>query len=201
MSDIRSLKKELSWYKKALKRDKKKYEKNKDKIKKRIKEYSQSEHFKEVRGKWLENNKDNLKQYNKEYNKEYREKNKDTLREKYKERLRVDEQTRVKHYLRSRMNATIRNGYEKAYKLKGKRLPSHKLLGCSWEKVKDHLESLFKEGMSWENHGRKGWHIDHIIPCASFDLTKIEEQKKCFHYTNLQPLWWWENLEKGDKID
>lgn len=54
--------------------------------------------------------------------------------------------------------------------------------------------------MSWENYGIRGWHIDHIKPCASFDLSIIEEQKECFHYTNLQPLWWHENLAKSDKI-
>jgi hypothetical protein len=54
--------------------------------------------------------------------------------------------------------------------------------------------------MSWENHGTYGWHIDHIIPCDAFDFTKIEEQKKCFHYTNLQPLWREDNLKKSNKI-
>ena len=54
--------------------------------------------------------------------------------------------------------------------------------------------------MTWENHGRYGWHIDHIMPCSSFDLTDPEQQKKCFHYTNLQPLWAHENMSKGAKI-
>ena len=66
--------------------------------------------------------------------------------------------------------------------------------------LKQHLESQFKDGMSWNNHGVKGWHIDHIKPCASFDLTDPEEQKKCFHFSNLQPLWWIDNLKKKDKI-
>jgi hypothetical protein len=73
------------------------------------------------------------------------------------------------------------------------------LLGCSLEEARKHLESQFKEGMTWENHGNKGWHIDHIRPCASFDLTDIEQQRDCFNYKNLQPLWWNENLSKGDK--
>jgi hypothetical protein len=53
--------------------------------------------------------------------------------------------------------------------------------------------------MSWNNYGIKGWHIDHIKPCSSFDLSDLEQQKKCFHYTNLQPLWWYDNLIKSDK--
>jgi len=53
--------------------------------------------------------------------------------------------------------------------------------------------------MTRENHGKNGWEIDHIKPCVSFDLSKPEEQKKCFHYTNLQPLWKEDNLKKGNK--
>jgi hypothetical protein len=64
-----------------------------------------------------------------------------------------------------------------------------------------YLESHFKTGMTWENHGKFGWHIDHIIPCASFDLTDLEQQKKCFHYTNFQPLWWRENILKSDNLN
>lgn len=69
-----------------------------------------------------------------------------------------------------------------------------KLLGCSMNQLKQHFQSKFKLGMSWSNYGK--WHIDHIKPCASFDLSKPKEQKKCFHYKNLQPLWAKENLEK-----
>ena len=73
------------------------------------------------------------------------------------------------------------------------------LLGCSVDEFRKHLESLWKPGMNWDNYGLYGWHIDHIRPCASFDLTKPEQQKKCFHWTNLQPLWAKINLEKGSK--
>ena len=62
-------------------------------------------------------------------------------------------------------------------------------------------ESLFQSGMTWENHGKYGWHIDHIRPCSSFDLTDPEQQKLCCHYTNLQPLWAKDNLSKGYKWD
>lgn len=53
--------------------------------------------------------------------------------------------------------------------------------------------------MNWNNHGEV-WEIDHIIPCSNFDLTKEEEQKKCFHYLNTQPLTFEENRSKSDKI-
>jgi len=74
-----------------------------------------------------------------------------------------------------------------------------KLLGCSLDILKSYLENKFKPGMTWQNYGE--WHIDHIRPCASFDLNKKSEQRKCFHYTNLQPLWAKENLMKGAKYD
>ena len=74
------------------------------------------------------------------------------------------------------------------------------LIGCDRETFISHIETQFTEGMTWENYGLKGWHVDHIIPLSSFDLTVENEVKKACHYTNLQPLWWKDNLEKGDKI-
>ena len=62
-----------------------------------------------------------------------------------------------------------------------------------------HLEALFQPGMTWDNHAIDGWHIDHIRPCTSFDLTDPEQQRQCFHYTNLQPLWAFDNISKSDK--
>jgi hypothetical protein len=73
------------------------------------------------------------------------------------------------------------------------------LLGCDLESFKRHLESLFQPDMTWENYGYRGWHIDHVIPCTSFDLASPAEQARCFHYTNLQPLWRWDNQSKGNK--
>ena len=79
-----------------------------------------------------------------------------------------------------------------------KSAPTLKLLGSSVAYVKKHLEAQFVDGMSWDNHGE--WHIDHIRPCASFDLTDPEQQKECFNYKNLQPLWAEDNLSKGDRF-
>lgn len=74
-------------------------------------------------------------------------------------------------------------------------LKTEELLGAKIDVVREHIESLFKSGMTWENHGTYGWHIDHKIPLAS--AKNKEEVYKLFHYTNLQPLWAKENLSKG----
>ena len=66
--------------------------------------------------------------------------------------------------------------------------------------LKQYLENQFKPGMTWQNHTVTGWHIDHIMPCSIFDLSKPEKQKACFHYTNLQPLWYYENIRKSNKV-
>jgi hypothetical protein len=73
------------------------------------------------------------------------------------------------------------------------------LTGCTLEFLRGYLESRFLADMTWENYGKFGWHIDHIRPCASFDLSDPEQQKICFHYTNLQPLWAKDNHSKGAK--
>ena len=78
---------------------------------------------------------------------------------------------------------------------KNKPTDTQTLLGCTWEEAKAHFESLFQEGMSWDNHGE--WHIDHIRPVASFNEDEIHLMN---HISNLQPLWAEDNLSKGDKF-
>lgn len=111
-----------------------------------------------------------------------------------KNRLKTNKKVYVKEALSHRITNTLKRLGQK------KTARTFELLGCSWDELIRHLEGNFKEGMSWENRGIKGWHIDHILPCTSFNLTDVEEQKKCFHYTNLQPLWWYDNLKKSNKI-
>ncbi len=76
-----------------------------------------------------------------------------------------------------------------------------KLLGCSIKSFLIYIESKFEIGMNWENHGRgkDKWHLDHIIPCALFDLSNPDHMKYCFHFSNLQPMWQTPNLSKGKK--
>lgn len=70
------------------------------------------------------------------------------------------------------------------------------LIGCTIPQLRVHFEAQFQPGMSWNNHTIRGWHIDHIVACKYFDLSDVNEQRRCFHYTNLQPLWWFENVRK-----
>lgn len=109
----------------------------------------------------------------------------------YQKKQRLDQSYVIRDNLSRRIRSAIKNGYKNQNTLD--------LLGCSIEQLKLHLEQQFKTGMSWDNYGMYGWHIDHIKPCSSFDLTNPAEQKICFHYTNLQPLWAKENLSKGNK--
>ena len=81
----------------------------------------------------------------------------------------------------------------------GKSKSIQDLIGCPSDELVSHLETQFTDGMTWENYGRHGWHVDHIRPCASFDLKDPEQQRQCFHYTNLQPLWAVDNIRKGAK--
>lgn len=111
---------------------------------------------------------------------------------KYEQKRKLtDAEFKLVKTLRSRLGTAVRRQNS------NKNNKTIELLGCSVSFLKGFLEAKFKEGMTWENHGE--WHIDHIKPCASFDLLDEAEQKKCFHYTNLQPLWASENLSKGCK--
>ncbi len=93
--------------------------------------------------------------------------------------------------LRSRLgNALSRCGA-------GKSASTMQLVSCTSEQLAAHIEAQFLPGMSWDN--RSEWHVDHIIPCAAFDLLDPAQQQKCFHYTNLQPLWAADNLRKSTK--
>ncbi len=129
-----------------------------------------------------------------EYDKVYRRINAEQIRikarEKKKRRWVTDIDYRIKENLRTRIRNAIYAG--------SKSKQTMQLIGCSVEEFKTHIEKGFCSSMNWSNYGV--WHIDHIRPCASFDLSKPEEQASCFHYTNLQPLWAKDNLAKGARL-
>ncbi len=159
-------------------------EKNIEKIKERNRRYyaENKERLKDKSRKWYSDNLASHKAY------------KQTS--KYKKRRRKLQRDRYKNDPEYRLTAILRSSFTGRIKKEYKSESVVALVGCSISFAKDYLAERFTEGMSWSNHG--DWHIDHIRPCASFDLTDPEQQRQCFHYTNLQPLWAADNIRKSD---
>ena len=145
-------------------------------------------HFKVY--KLTEGYKEYKKHHGEVYMKEYRELNKIQIAKKHLEYItnkrKTDINYRLTENLRKRLNHALKGDTKFSSVLK--------LLGCSLESLKNHLESQFLPGMSWNNYGE--WHVDHIRSCYTFDLSKLSEQHKCFNWKNLQPLWAEENCSK-----
>jgi hypothetical protein len=131
-----------------------------------------------------------------ENKKEYYEKNKKKILENHKKY----EQLQLKNNPLFRLRKNVRRRLHLALNGKFKSKTTLNLIGCSWEELKVYLESKFQSGMSWDNYGYYGWHVDHIIPVSNFNIENLEELKKCMHYTNLQPLWMIDNLKKSNLL-
>ncbi len=115
--------------------------------------------------------------------------NKQQTAQYWNNRYNIDKSYKIKDNLRSRVRTALKGIAKSAATME--------LIGCTIEALIKHLEAQFANGMTWDNYGFYGWHVDHIIPCASFDLTDPDQQKACFHYSNLQPLWAEDNLRKN----
>ena len=173
---------------------KKYYQKNFEKIKGRNAKYYQknSEQIKGHRKKYRQENLEKIKEREAKYYQENSEKIKKSGRKYQNKRYKNDENFRITSILRARLSQALKSQSAK----KSKR--TLELVGCRIDELWEHLEKQFKDGMTRQNQGE--WHIDHIKPCASFNLTDPEQQKECFNYKNLQPLWAIDNMKKGSKI-
>ena len=98
-----------------------------------------------------------------------------------------------------RFKTNLRSRVSHALSRNSKSDSTETLVGCSMNELRDHLESQFTAGMTWDNYGE--WHVDHIKPCAMFDFSIDSHQFQCFHYTNMQPLWAIDNYKKGIKYE
>jgi hypothetical protein len=163
------------------------YAKNKEKERQTNEAWKKDnkETYKEIKRKadavYRINNTEKLRQYHKE--------NRHNTNKRIKERYHSDEDTAMRMRLRASLTQALRLADVK------KTITTFELIGIPIQEFKKYIEGKFLPGMSWGN--RKEWHIDHHRPCASFDLTKIEQQRVCFHYTNLRPLWREDNQKKG----
>jgi len=186
------------YYQEHKEHNKKYYQIHREEILKRVKKYNKEnkEKIKEYQIDYYQLRKQERKKY-------YQDNRKRILKQvkKYwqfhKKEKTYYKPNKLKTNINFKIMCNLRNRIWYALKRNIKSKSTILLIGCSLEKLKQHLESKFKQGMSFPNYGK--WHIDHIKPCASFDLCKISEQKKCFHYTNLQPLWAKDNFSKGDR--
>lgn len=138
--------------------------------------------------------------------KEYYAKNRDKIKKHCKiykklnkEKINLYNKTKYKNNINYRILCNLRSRLSMAIAGVTKTDTTKNLLDCSIEHLKKHLESQFSEGMNWDNYGLNGWEIDHIIPCSKFNLSVLDQQKECFHYTNLQPLWASDNRRKNSK--
>lgn len=147
---------------------------------------------------YVEKNKKKIYKKNSEYHKIWYEKNKKIklLKSKFYNEKRESEDPEYK--LRRRLRSRLTTALKKYLKVPFKERNINLLIGCSLAELRKYLESQFKDDMNWNNHG-KLWHIDHIKPCRLFNLSDIEEQRRCFNYRNLQPLYAQENLKKNGK--
>ncbi len=146
--------------------------------------------------KWRDENKEYDKERqakwrneNPEYSKVWERKNKDKRKKQKSDWFDKNPVRKVTANLRTRLYHIL---------IGRKSASTMELIGCSIDELKQHLESKFTKGMSWDNYGK--WHVDHIKPCASFDLSDPDQQRLCFNYKNLQPLWAIDNLIKSDRI-
>ena len=181
---------------KRLLESKKKYrDKNKKILSERYKKWSikNRKHISDYMKKWRYKNREILPQKKREYY--FKNKNKIIVKvvEYSRKKLKTDPFFRLIENYRKRTRSALK-GIDKSE-------PTLKLLGIpNNDFFRNFIEEQFQEGMTWKNYGHNGWHIDHVKPCTSFDLSDPEQQKKCFHYTNLQPLWAHDNMSKGNKI-
>jgi len=131
---------------------------------------------------------------NREHLNDYYRNHKDVIKKQLNEKYKNDINFKLQKGLRNSLNQILKRGSQR------KIGSAVKYLGCSISELKKYLESQFDGTMTWDNHRLRGWHIDHIVPLSIFNLEDIEQLKVACHYTNLQPMWWRENIIKYNKL-
>ncbi len=174
--------------------DQERYEANKQSYSRKAKEYykANQDKIKATTRTRHETNKKAVAEYNKLYRMTHKEESKVYIRQYRRDRIKRDPAYHQKRICRSR--------FHHWFKSRGLSKSGHvgDLIGCTWQELCIHLESKFQLGMTWENQGVYGWHVDHIKPLALFDPLDSEHLKQAWHFTNLQPLWAADNIVKGD---
>lgn len=191
---------------------------NDPELRKKIADYSKTPKARESQRKSTAKRKDKIKDYNAKYDhagwrkrkiesdpsylakeaarlREYRKNNPDKARKWERNNRKTNINLALSVKLRNRVSAVLR-GRAGAKKT----LSTETLIGCSFSAFRVHFESQFTEGMTWDAVMSGKIHVEHHIPCAAFDLTKVDQQLICFNFQNLKPMWAKPNLQKSDKM-
>lgn len=187
--------------------DKKYVDENKERLKIQNKEYRDinADIIKEKKREYYKNNRERLRIYGENYrkdNKEIVKKRKAEYRQKTKKQRNEKEKLRRKTDKRYRINCIMSQSISKNLS-KSKNCAAWKsLVDYTLDELILHLESKFLDGMSWDNYGKNGWHIDHVIPKSYFKFNNPEHPafKAAWALSNLQPMWESDNLHKSNKI-
>ena len=135
----------------------------------------------QYRIQYYRDNKEKMKQYNVQWYRDNRDKRK---------KRGSDIQYKMAYYLRNRIYVALKGNFKIGSAVRD--------LGCSISAFKLYIENQFEDGMSWDNYGE--WHLDHVLPLSSFDLTDRGDFQTAVHHLNYQPLWAHDNLSKGARI-
>ena len=187
------------------------YRKNKEVLLEKYKEYYQGnkEAINKKNREYAIKNKEEISEYQKKWRTENGERKKQTDK-RWRENNRAKRREHQRNY-NKRRRATPKGKLDGAMSIAIYRALNGAKNGYAWKNMvkytitdlMKHLESHFRDGMNWDNYGKGGWEVDHIKPLSSFDYNshKQDQFRECWALENLQPLWWWENSQKFNKLD
>lgn len=143
---------------------------------------------------YQEENRERKRKVGRLYAAKHKDKKREYDRIYQRERRKIDPKYRLRKNTRTAVYTCLKEANVSKYR------STFDILGYTIEELMSHLENLFTDGMTWDNYGK--WHLDHKIPMVLFEFESVEDDgfKECWKLSNLQPLWAYDNLSKGDKI-
>lgn len=163
-----------------------------------------SERFLSRDRQYRKTNKEHIQARDRDYRERNKERRSAANKLWYKTHKNQVRETRKRYYssnINARLAKALRNRLWDALKGRTKNGSAVGALGISLEEFRLYIEAKFYPGMTWDNWGIAGWHLDHIVPLSSFDLTNFEQMCRAMHFTNLQPLWALDNIRKGSSLE
>lgn len=152
------------------------------------------EHRKEYLRDWVDRNREDFREYQREYQRKWRANNPDRASESWRRHHK-----KMMQNPGYRVSESVSSGIRRCIKNRKGGAKWEAIVGYSVGELIQHLEKQFTDGMTWDNYG--DWHIDHIVPVSSFDMSDESDFRACWSISNLRPLWAVDNMKKRDKIE